>query len=308
VVLDRSGNGLHARRLGGTYVRSERGLALRLDGVDDQVAYPDFGLKGLPASFTLLVRLRVDPAAGEGTPRLVFGDIASQSVLRNFNLKLDRHDRIHAEWGNGESYVQVHAPAASLVGGWHTLAVISDPERGRAVLLVDAREVARAEATYGPRVGVAPARFRSGYWWPGNALRGELDDLKAYAGVLTPEEVRGMESKVTEADRAIDWQPETTSLPKAGKATPLDRSGLVAEYAFAEGAGTRLIDHSGRGNHGRIHGATWVAGPWGKALHFDGKDDYVDLGQPEDSWFDDGLTIEMWVKTVRPDPPRGTPC
>jgi hypothetical protein len=307
IVRDRSGHGLHGRRLGGSYVVSDRGMALRLDGIDDRVEYTDFDTKGMPASFTLLVRLRVDVQAGAGTTRLIFGDVASRSVLRNFNLKLDKYERIHAEWGNGESFVQVHAPAKELAGGWHMLAVVGDPVEQQALLYVDGRRVAQAEAAYGPRlIGGAP-RFRSGSWWARNAFQGDLDDLKVYAGVLTQEEIQAMNSKVTEADRETDHGQPVAALPDAGMAPPVNRTGLVADYTFEEGSGERLLDHSGRGNHGQIHGAQWVASPWGDALRFDGVDDYVDLGQPEDFWFGDGLTIEMWVKTIRPDPPRGHP-
>ena len=307
VVRDRSGKGLHARRLGGRYVKSARGLALRLDGVDDRLEFPDFGLKGMPTSFTLLVRLRVDPEAKKDTTRLIFGDIAGLSVQRNFNLKLDRHNRIHAEWGNGESYIHVHAPAVSLAGGWHTLAVVGDAERKLALLFVDGKEVGRAEMAYGPKLVLGAARFRSGYWSPANAFGGELDDLKVYDGALTEEEIGVMNRKVATADLKIDSQLEEKVLPKVGMGQVTSRQGLVANYTFAAGTGTRLVDHSGRGNHGEIHGAVWVDSPWGKALRFDGKDDYVDLGQPDDFWFDDSLTIEMWVKTIRPDPPRGHP-
>ena len=57
----------------------------------------------------------------------------------------------------------------------------------------------------------------------------------------------------------------------------LDSTMLVAHYTFEEAAGDRLVDHSGRGNHGVIHGAAWAESPWGGALRFDGVDDYVSL-------------------------------
>ena len=54
--------------------------------------------------------------------------------------------------------------------------------------------------------------------------------------------------------------------------------GLVAEWHFDEGSGSVLKDSSGNGNDGVIYGATWVEGKYGKALSFDGVDDYVSLG------------------------------
>ena len=55
--------------------------------------------------------------------------------------------------------------------------------------------------------------------------------------------------------------------------------GLVAEWHFDEGAGNIAKDSSGNGNDGTIYGATWVDGKFGKALSFDGQNDYIgDIG------------------------------
>ena len=44
---------------------------------------------------------------------------------------------------------------------------------------------------------------------------------------------------------------------------------------FDEGSGTIAKDESGYGNDGTIYGATWTTGISGKALSFDGSNDYV---------------------------------
>ena len=91
-------------------------------------------------------------------------------------------------------------------------------------------------------------------------------------------------------------------LPRAGGAA----TGLVAHYTFDEGSGTVLKDHSGNGNDGQIHGATWVKSPRGRALRFDGKDDYVSLGRKPSLQIAGDMTIEAWVKTHYQDcPARG---
>ena len=71
--------------------------------------------------------------------------------------------------------------------------------------------------------------------------------------------------------------------------------GLVAEWHFDEGSGSVAADSSGNGNDGVIHGATWVEGKYGKALSFDGVDDYVDCGN--DASLDDIAvkTLVFWV-------------
>ena len=72
---------------------------------------------------------------------------------------------------------------------------------------------------------------------------------------------------------------------------------LVARYTFDEAKGDTVRDTSGNGNHGKIHGATFVKGLKGTALHFNGETAYVDCG--------DGatlnvpgreMTISVWLK------------
>ena len=81
--------------------------------------------------------------------------------------------------------------------------------------------------------------------------------------------------------------------------TTTEETNLVAYYKLDEGFGTTAYDSSENGNDGTIYGATWVDGKIGKALSFDGSDDYVDL--PDDiitapSLRANGSTLIAWVK------------
>lgn len=81
------------------------------------------------------------------------------------------------------------------------------------------------------------------------------------------------------------------------------RGDVVAWYTFEEGQGDVLRDHSGNGNHGKIPGgAKWVKGPWGTALEFDGKDDYVDFRAAGDTA---ALTVSDWKSEKDPGGPVG---
>ena len=86
-----------------------------------------------------------------------------------------------------------------------------------------------------------------------------------------------------------DFTFTTTSLPDI-------ESGLVAAYAFDEGAGARAADSSGTANSAVITNATWTSkGKFGKALSFNGKNSFLsagvdglpDLGAPK--------TISCWI-------------
>ncbi|MHA1280755.1 MAG: LamG domain-containing protein, partial [Candidatus Helarchaeota archaeon] len=56
-------------------------------------------------------------------------------------------------------------------------------------------------------------------------------------------------------------------------------SGCVLYLPMDEGVGSKVHDKSYEGNDGIINGASWVDGKYGKALEFDGDDDYVDCGE-----------------------------
>ena len=49
---------------------------------------------------------------------------------------------------------------------------------------------------------------------------------------------------------------------------------------------------------GTIHGATWVPSPRGQALHFDGVDDYVDIGKAESLRVGSDFTLTAWVNAA----------
>jgi len=70
---------------------------------------------------------------------------------------------------------------------------------------------------------------------------------------------------------------------------------LVLHYTFEEGRGDVLLDHSGNGLHGKIHGATWVKGDFGHALAFDGTNDYVECPYSPATNTPAAFTVEAWV-------------
>jgi PKD repeat protein len=77
---------------------------------------------------------------------------------------------------------------------------------------------------------------------------------------------------------------------------PVSSSGLVASYSFNEGTGTTVNDTSGMGNHGTISGATWTSsGRFGKALLFDGRNNWVTIPDSASLDLTSSMTLEAWV-------------
>ncbi len=81
--------------------------------------------------------------------------------------------------------------------------------------------------------------------------------------------------------------------------------GLVGYWSFEDASGTQATDFSGNGNIGTLNsfgltGATsnWVTGKRGKALDFDGTDDYVILSDSAALSPGTGdITVSAWAKT-----------
>jgi hypothetical protein len=72
----------------------------------------------------------------------------------------------------------------------------------------------------------------------------------------------------------------------AEAATINPNPGLVGWWRFDEGTGTTAGDSSGNGNDGTIYGASWVDGKYGKALSFDGINDYGEIA--------DSASLHIW--------------
>lgn len=74
---------------------------------------------------------------------------------------------------------------------------------------------------------------------------------------------------------------------------------IVGYWKFDEGSGTMAKDSSGEGNDGELkNGPVWVDGKFGKALSFDGSDDYVEV--PDSASLDEifgslNWTLEAWA-------------
>jgi hypothetical protein len=95
----------------------------------------------------------------------------------------------------------------------------------------------------------------------------------------------------------------SVALASVAKAADPD---LVGWWRFDEGSGTTAADFSGNGNDGILQGDTaWVAGHLGKALLFDGVDDYVDVPHSESLMAETEVTVMAWIHAERHLGPGG---
>lgn len=70
---------------------------------------------------------------------------------------------------------------------------------------------------------------------------------------------------------------------------------LKLSLPMDEGSGTTAYDKSGNGNNGTLYnGASWTDGKYGKAVSFDGENDYVRV--PADFLPTNAITVCLWIK------------
>jgi hypothetical protein len=76
----------------------------------------------------------------------------------------------------------------------------------------------------------------------------------------------------------------------------IDPENTIGIWLFDEGKGNVAKDTSGNGNDGELmNGPKWTDGKFGKALEFDGKDDYVNAGEAEILKPTADVTFVAWV-------------
>jgi hypothetical protein len=113
-------------------------------------------------------------------------------------------------------------------------------------------------------------------------FKGTIDEVRIYNRVLPLAEIQA------DSERAVS----ATSLHSP--------QGLVAAYGFDEESGDQVLDSSGQGNDGLLHGAVRTAGRFGKALEFDGHSDEVIIPHTPILDLTTGMTLETWVRPEVP--------
>ena len=79
----------------------------------------------------------------------------------------------------------------------------------------------------------------------------------------------------------------------------IDEESIIGMWLFNEGKGDVVSDSSGNGNDGALmNDPKWVDGKFGKALSFDGVDDYVDTELNTDD-LSSPMTISLWMNAAQ---------
>ena len=117
--------------------------------------------------------------------------------------------------------------------------------------------------------------------------------------------LRDKSVEITIVNEFMLWRKKTLRIAQASCPWPFKgtlSNGLVGYWPFNEGSGTVAHDKTQNGNDGTLinmEDADWVDGVSGKALDFDGINEYVNCGDGidfADAQFSSGFSISMWVK------------
>jgi hypothetical protein len=146
-------------------------------------------------------------------------------------------------------------------------------------------------ASASDNVGVAGVQFRLD-----GANLGAEDTTSPYATSWNTTQAANGSHTLTAVARDAAGNSTTSSSVSVTVNNPPPSGGLVAAYSFNEASGASVQDASGRGNTGTISGAARTnAGRYGRALAFDGVNDWVTVADAASLDLTSALTLEAWL-------------
>ena len=271
-AYDSSGNDnrgtIHgAKWAGPTWTTGKFGTALSFDG-DDYVEVPSTSTI-MPA--TLTVEAWVKPSKTGARQSMV--SKWDGWVDASYSLELTSANKFLFYLHNGMATQSITGTTVITPGTWYHVAATYDGAYARLYVngileagptaLVPPMTTSSVPLRIGASAGPSPYPLHSPYG-------GVIDEVRIWNRVLTAEEIK-----------KHAW-------------------GLVGEWGFNEGTGTTAYDTSGFGNDGTLNNFAppngWVDGRFGKALSFDGVNDFVEIQPSANLDITDAITVEAWIK------------
>ncbi len=267
---------------GATFVEGKVGQAFSFDGVDDYVKINYSDSLNITQKITVEAWIKWDSNTFKDAGILIKHNVG-EAGNGDYELRLDDGlegvaFRIVNEYDAliSTDYIKISA------GRWYHIAGTYD---GTSIKLYVDGVLKSEKTTSGAIRGSSSNVFIGSRWQggPGATFNGLIDEVAIYDRALTADEINqhyinGLNSKQYCTPAAPEPEP------------------LVANYTFNDCTAT---DSSTYGNDGTINGAICVDSPiagGGRALSFDGVDDYVIISDSASLDITDAITIEAWVK------------
>ncbi|RLF41460.1 MAG: hypothetical protein DRN12_03245, partial [Thermoplasmata archaeon] len=258
------------------------GKAIQFDGVDDYVEVADSSTLRLKAPFTVEAWVYINSAPSDWVRIVGKGDFTYRNYGLWYNGSLSQFlFQIYSAGGSGNLSYYTNISTNK----WYHIAGTYDGFTMK--LYVDGNEVS---AAYSQTPYTHPDPLTIGYAGFHACHNGLIDDVRIYNYAKSAQEI--------EADYNAGVQEHNAHIQT-------DENGLVALWhldGYAEQ--TTALDSAGS-NNGTLNGfdfwdlnSGWVEGKFGRALRFDGNDDYVSVPDSQSLDINKESTIEAWIKPL----------
>jgi len=318
-TADRSGRANHATVKGATWSKGELGTGLRFDGINDYVDAGNSPILTLTRAVTIETLVRVSSFhtdhMADGLASYVISRSQEYQNEANYNLRLTRTGNVVFTYYDGTGHNNFYITKSAISKGkWHHIVVTYRYSTYEIGVFIDGVRVAGSWAEgagYGghpnsPRPVTAVNRLSFGAavifsaGWGGKAgdtvnhFKGLINFVRLYDRALSADEVK------------ILANPQFWGgVQQPAGVMPPGREALVLYYPF-DRAGDRAQDLSGKGNHGKVNQAKWIAqGKFGGAYEFDGKSAYIQRDFEELSGLyprNTLFSVAAWFKTSAASP------
>ncbi len=242
-----------------------------------------------------------------GTTSGVIGIMGSRNsgADNSFDLKFQNDNLIHADIGNGSSWLVTNAdyPYVYSSGVWYYVAYVVSPT-GYTIYL-NGNQVASGTFSGTPLLYDTTHIFHIGEgYYTGENWNGTIDEVKVYPSALTTAEIAidyNHGSAVAEGVLGTTSTGAADNSADRAYCPPGDTTGTcgpIGDWEFEEGSGTTVNDSSGGGDTGTWNGSGkqhWVQGHTGWGGNFNGTNDYVALNNVALQNLSSG-TVTFWVK------------
>ncbi|MBI5133950.1 MAG: LamG domain-containing protein [Candidatus Taylorbacteria bacterium] len=285
VAHDFSGNGRNGTLSGSpAWIDGKRGEAILLDGTDDTFAVSNYApLSPGTADYTISLWLRT---TGPGDVLMTSGGGNAGTFTTGFGLVIpggwqcSSNSKLFFNFANGTTRDTGFCSNSTVTSGtWRHVAIVVD--RGVDVrFYIDGNLDNTIASSLAGSVDFTAFDSGTARWQ--NRLNGSIDDFRLYSRALTAAEV--------------------TTLYRYGQTTSkaVSNNGLVGWWRMDEGTSTIAHDFSGNGNNGTLTNmdasTDWVNGKRGKALDFDGSNDYIDAGASVSLSNNSPFSYSVWFK------------
>ncbi len=247
------------------WTTGKTGNCLKFDGIDD---YVDCGNNdNLNITDAITIEAWVNGTQLQSLSEDYAGILGKGN---DYNIRYNRIlDRFYARFIIGGEAKYPNIMSNPVEGTWYHLVVTYDKNGGANNFKCYVNGANTYSYTYTGSIGTNDEHLKIGYSY--RYFNGLIDSVKIYNQALAPDEISRHY-----LDKGVYWL-----------------------WGFDENSGYIALDTSGNENDGVLCSMSSdtcrVDGKEGKALQFDGIDDYVDCGNNDNLNITDAITIEAWV-------------